>query len=714
MIETVLFAGGMLTTVLLGLAVVGGSYALADRLVPQGTSARLCGTGALSLWGLCALFWVLAPLGIFRTWVVLPLLGAFCLLAARSAPSGLGERLQRDRRRTASVFREAGWALIPLGLVVLVALAMTFRGLAAPPLAWDALTYHLVHAGRFIQDGGLLRHPAPDAWSYYEYFPPSGEILFAWSMLATRSAALVPGMGFAIFVLLLVGVYAAAREMGAPIRRAVLTATAVGSSPSLLSLVTSAYVDPLVGATLAIGALFLFRFFRTRAASDLALGAAALSVLASAKHPGVVFFGVFAAFAAFGIVGRGKSVRELARVALPALALSLVGAAHYARTWWETGNPFYPVSVSLLGFPGNDEFELLQSAKLFPGAVFPPPGELIARMLTGSAASGWPHRNLGPGAAVLAAMAALGSVRLARESRTRHVLFLLVVLGLNVAMLSSPRVAALRLQWWDVSGRYLAPALLAAALLAAGWRRPVIDVLLAAESVVSVVYAFPVGLGPLGWAQAGLVAALVLFVVLIARLGWALWGRLAASGVLLAVALMLAAGALHEIRRYARLPTWREAYSERTFDVHPLHLWAMTAYPLWEMLAEEERQKVAVTAGWDGIGHNWYLFPLFGDKLQHDVSYVPVTRSGAIKDYRDKAAVLEDLDLEAWYRRLAAGGIDLVVVLPPLDTPELAYISAHPERFRLVAAGVGGQALAFRIFGDDDSPRSSRTAGAGR
>src|SRR4030095_4741815 len=44
----------------------------------------------------------------------------------------------------------------------------TTGALSAPPLGWDALTYHLFRAGRWVHDGHASVVTAPDAWGYYE------------------------------------------------------------------------------------------------------------------------------------------------------------------------------------------------------------------------------------------------------------------------------------------------------------------------------------------------------------------------------------------------------------------------------------------------------------------------------------------------------------------------------------------------------------------
>jgi hypothetical protein len=113
------------------------------------------------------------------------------------------------------------------------------------------------------------------------------------------------------------------------------------------------------------------------------------------------------------------------------------------------------------------------------------------------------------------------------------------------------------------------------------------------------------------------------------------------------------------------------------------------AWPIWRALDGPAPRRIALAAGWDGIGHNVLRYPLLGARLQNRVVYVPITRDGAIIDYERADEVQRHADADAWLARLDAQNIDVVVVLDP-PPPEAAWIAERPASFDLIATGIAG------------------------
>ena len=695
-----IFVAGVLAAALLAAALATAGYAIADRLLGEApTSARAAATATVALWLAIALFWMLAPFGGFRLAVVAPALVLVAVLAGRGR--SLGVRLRSDLVRVRAAWRELGWVRWLVVAVAVPCALLAARGLAAPPLAWDSLTYHLVRAARFVQWGGLHAQAAPDASGYYETIPPHAEIVWAWIMLGPHGDALLAVGGLVVHGLLVLALAAAGRALGAPLRRAVLIGLAVASSPALLSLVTAAYVDPLGTAVFALALLWLVRALGEGRPADLALAAAALAVGAGIKHPALVWWAFGGILIAALLMLRVRPWRRAAAWAAAIAGVSLVGAAHYLHAFVNTGNPMYPVSV--LGLAGNPEFELLHSGALTPQMHELSLGQLCIRLFAGAYAPvGFAHLNLGWGAPLAIVAGVVGWVRwIASPGGARPVAWMiLLTAATTVLLLASPRVLVFRMDWWYVSGRYFAPAFAGLVLCAARARGRWPDGLLAAAVLLSLATAAfaarPLGFGAFGWAQAGVIvvlavvtAALFLMIRKLAR------GRLLfATSILL---LVLDAAAVFWIRQVGRVPTWRAAAAYATWDYHPLDARAAAAWPLWAQLDDDPPRRIAVTVGWDGVGQSTYLYPLMGARLQNRLEYVPVTRDGEVIDYRERERLVAALDPDRWYARLVAGGYDALVVLPPVVTPELAYVRAHPDRFEPLAEGDRGQGIALRI-----------------
>ena len=123
-----------------------------------------------------------------------------------------------------------------------------------------------------------------------------------------------------------------------------------------------------------------------------------------------------------------------------------------------------------------------------------------------------------------------------------------------------------------------------------------------------------------------------------------------------------------------------------------------SAWVLWQALDDPARPHViAATAGWDGIGHNWYRYPLLGRRLQNRVLYVPVTADGSVIAYRLRETLARRASLDAWLRRLVARRVDAVASLAPRSTIEDFWMRKLPELFQPMAADPDDLNVAYRF-----------------
>jgi hypothetical protein len=169
------------------------------------------------------------------------------------------------------------------------------------------------------------------------------------------------------------------------------------------------------------------------------------------------------------------------------------------------------------------------------------------------------------------------------------------------------------------------------------------------------------------------------------------------------VVLALGCAALGSLRAAHRYELWEAAADRevRTFHMHPLHAVYTAAWPIWRELDSGagggEGHRLAVTAGWDGLGHNWYQYPLLGSRLRNRVLYVPVTADGSIVDYRTPEDVARRASLPAWLARLVGERVDHVVSLAPRSTLEDSWMRRLPGLFEPVITTPGGFHVLYRF-----------------
>jgi hypothetical protein len=842
------FVGGVAAAVLVA-AMLTASALAAWRLTPRApASVRAAAAAVVALWLQAALFWVLAPAGAFRLAVALPLwvlLAALALRAwggdpaARAALAGDLAGLRRligspprpsdpsldssgglpggaERPRPLAASRSPGlwrrWSAWPLGAVAGVAFVSLLRGLAAPPLGWDALTYHLFKAGRWVQQGGLAPWPAPDAWSYYEYYSPVGDVVWGWSFLPLRGDALLAPAGTLLWLLAGLGIYACARLLGAARVPAALAGAAAGAVPSSLAYLASGYVDNATLALFALASVFVLRLAAGGPLREAPLAAAALGMMVGVKltTAPILLLGGAVIVARLLRGGRGdvrpddrdaarggerdgaerrgraadgpprRPVRRAAAVAGLCLAAAAPGAPGYLRAWAERGSPFYPFALSVGGVTlsrGNEEANVVGSGSTLgerqrlgspwdaaayllyrptrEGAfVAPGPGGALLlllglagglRALAASpgrarsprwvAAPGEAGRRerSGPEAPARAPLRAgsgdppseLGSARLgplgsrpgeAADVRRRPprgitggrpaVVYLLLAAAAILGILLAPGGELARGSVKiATAGRYLMPGLGALAMLAATLPGRIALPGLAAAALLGVAFAWP-----RGWVAAELPAVALVLAAALPAAGAVAWvarrprslaairsPALRAAGALALAG--LAAVVLVETRRAYRYPLWAAAARPRAplYHMHRLHPAYAAAWSAWSFLDDGAPHRVAATAGWDGLGHNWYLYPLLGGRLQNEVLYVPVAADGAVVDYRLGAEVARRASFPAWVGRLVAAEVEYVASLAPRSTVEERWMAAAPALFTPAAGDPNGLHVVYRF-----------------
>lgn len=685
------FLEGMAAALLAG-SVAWSSYLASRRLLPEASAgARWSGAFLLAGWSLVALFWLLSPARGFRLAVVLPLWLGIATAATLAWGRGPTARcaLCLDASRALSAFRSLDRLRRALAVAVgAVAAVRILRGLAEPPLGWDALTYHLVKAGRWVQEAGFAPFRAPDAWGYYDYFAEAGDVLWAWAMLPVRGDALIVPAGALVWVAGLVGVYAVCRELGARRNPAASAALAVGAMPAVLSYLTSAYVDNVTLAAWALGSVFVVRLARGGPLREASLAVAGLALAVGTKLLAAPLLGL----GLLVVAVRWARDRSPVRLRVAVLGLCLVavlpGLPSYARAWMDHGSPLYPFSLEVAGrvlSAGNEESQAVGAEILADPRYRVSAPEAWAYLFSRPTGSG-SFLGFGLGVPFLILLAVASPPRW--HGRALAAAYLAGAAAALVALFFSGALEASRTTFMvTTAARYLTPgvaALAALASLAAGrlprilWAAAILGgLVLALPRAWALVEAAPVSAG---FAVAAAVAA-----------GMAIAWRLGTRGLrwsaaaLTLVVFGVAGAALETARAVYRYPVYRAAADpvEPLFHMHPLQPLYAAAWPLWQELDHAGPLRLAVTAGFDGLGHNWYLYPLLGRDLQNRVTYAPVTRDGSLVDYRDRQRLTETACFRCWLERLVEAEVDHLISLPPRSTVEDAWARAHPDLLEL-------------------------------
>jgi len=251
---------------------------------------------------------------------------------------GMSEIWQKGGRFTRCLF-------VGVGLIGAVALAAAL----APPLAWDALVYHLALPRYYHLLGRIAYVP----WLMFWGMPQTGEMLYTWAFsLAGAEAATVVGWFFGILAIsgLMGYVYERFGD-----RAALVAVASLLSGYTLAASLAWGYVDWLTLLS-GVGVLATLDLWGRRGDREVLVVAGALAGigLGSKYTAGVL---IISGLAVIVWLGWGK---KPFRILLSDLISFSVVASLLSLPWWiknalATGNPFYPF---FLPTEGMDSFRL--------------------------------------------------------------------------------------------------------------------------------------------------------------------------------------------------------------------------------------------------------------------------------------------------------------------------------------------------------------------
>lgn len=602
--------------------------------------------------------------------------------------------------------RVPGWlALVAGGMFVTAYVgAHAFDQRYNPPLATDALVYHLPTAVQWLQTGHLGLFPT---WYWNPaatYSPATSSTFMAWLMAPTGNDV------FARFVQVtpLVWIYCLAARL----------CRVLGCGPAVSALigVAAAMARPLLGeAIIAKDDLFVTAFF----------GAA---VLALAQPNLRDRLGPWRVGLAFGMVLASKYTVLLAcplflfladapfrarwRVKQWAVALAVGGVLFlpwYARNAALTGNPLYPVDVKLFGVTlfeglfGTERDQQLRTA----GGVW--------KML------GTTYHSLPPallavlGAGLLAALAGAGR-RVLREPLLRACL-LGTVATFGIFLATSPHHEV----------RYMFPILLllfgVAGLAIERWVRPAPArvAVAGAVAVVSIATGFATDV-------AGLIAGLLLPAILLTAVGVALvamqawWLKWDAPKLAVAAACVVVAGAMWAfvdwqayVNRYYEKPDASGAGGEGVPLAWELQ-YAREA-PLWTFVRERLPDDASIA-----VANTYFVYPFLDAEYRRRVSHAPVRRGlhdflefprlgdtvpGDLIVPRMTDAMNAEPDRATWLENLRRSGAQYLVIARfehEDDPPEARFVAKDSGRFELLFVDPAAGAV-YRILGTPPEAR---------
>jgi hypothetical protein len=583
-------------------------------------------------------------------------------------------------------------AVLLCAAAVAVFLAIA-RGLVMPPLSWDSVMYHLFLAARYVQLHRLAGFDGPPMMDHYSHFPINGEIMAAWALLPFGTDLLVGLVSLPFLALGAVALYGLCREVGAQWDEASLAVCLVCFSPFLFAYVTTQDVDIQVFAALMCGALFVLRYLRAQRAACAVAACTAIGVAAGTKHTALGLSAMLLLTLVLAVVLHYVPRRQwrpmVATLGCGLLFAAAVGSRTYGANWWDTGNPIYPLDLTVGGhqiLPGSPYTDMIAE-----GNGVGTRREDLAQFLTVfNYYPTWRLPTSGGPKFPLLLLLALGSVIWATRDPQRWPVLLLAAYGLvGVCVFYLPGggfPALARRLWPGAANRFLADPfalLVAAAMPAIGQlraRMPALLGILAGFTLWDIMVAnttvtpsFPLVVGA---AALAIPAALAV--------PWRRWLShvpvMVPAGGLTVIAVVLAA-LLQQARDGSRWVRYKESTDVSWIPREFVDGWRYCDQP-------DHPRAIALAAGWEYRGQNFFFYPLLGRRLQNTVVHIPVRGAEGWPPH----GPTDPNAATAWMDDIRHAQVDTVFVEKPWPIEE-SWMRDHPDTFSLLKAEDG-----FKIY----------------
>jgi hypothetical protein len=237
-------------------------------------------------------------------------------------------------------------------VIAALALPYVLRGWLVVPVEGDSLTYHLFCPSLWVQSGRIFNPEMPYPMNFVAFYPKSYELMIATSMVVLKNDLFAKISCLPLIALTGVATGCLCRRLGGTRTGAWCAGLSLMTTPALLNLGASAYVEPMLH--LALLATLLFGVVALQRPIAEAAGPAAMAGLAAGLAVGTKYSALYtAAFVGASLLlaclrRRASTVAVLRVTSAFGLVALLAGGFWYLVNWLQTGNPFYPVPLGPL------------------------------------------------------------------------------------------------------------------------------------------------------------------------------------------------------------------------------------------------------------------------------------------------------------------------------------------------------------------------------
>lgn len=243
--------------------------------------------------------------------------------------------------------------LLLASLILGFAIVKLFFNLINPPFGWDCLNYHYTFPVEWIKNANLNNPLVVSDDPFPAYYPINGSLFFLWLIFPLRSAFLADLGQLPFFIISFLAVFSISRKLGLNKEYSFFAAYLFVIIPNFFKQLQVGYVDIIVGALFLASLNFLLALKEEFNLKNIILFALTFAIFIGTKTTALPY-SVFLIFPFLFLVFYNKeysSFKKLAFLFLFILIALFFGSFSYLRNFILTGNPFYPLDVTILNNP---------------------------------------------------------------------------------------------------------------------------------------------------------------------------------------------------------------------------------------------------------------------------------------------------------------------------------------------------------------------------
>ncbi len=242
---------------------------------------------------------------------------------------------------------------ILLGTCVILGFGITkvFVNLVNPPFGWDSLNYHFTFPVEWMKNGNLNNPIVVSDDPFPTYYPINGSLLFLWLIFPFKSAFLADLGQLPFFVISFLAILSIGKKLGLGKEYSFFTACLFVTIPNFFKQLGIGYVDIMVGGIFLVALSFILSLKEKFNLKNIIIFAISFGIFIGIKTTVLTYsILILLPFLYLAFSQKQASITDKIGYAIIFFSLVLIfGCFSYFKNFILTGNPFYPLDVTILG-----------------------------------------------------------------------------------------------------------------------------------------------------------------------------------------------------------------------------------------------------------------------------------------------------------------------------------------------------------------------------